>query len=52
MPFEDSLFMPREIGDRPKALPKDCVFTVEYLVRTTQMAVYGSFETGKKYILL
>jgi oleate hydratase len=64
MPFVDSLFMPREIGDRPDVLPKgatnfaflgqfaeapdDCVFTVEYSVRTAQMAVYGLFETGKK----
>lgn len=64
MPFIDSLFMPRESGDRPKVMPKgatnfaflgqfaeapkDCVFTVEYSVRTAQMAVYGFFHTGKK----
>ena len=64
MPFVDSLFMPREAGDRPAVLPKgatnfaclgqfaevptDCVFTVEYSVRTAQMAVYGLFETGKE----
>ncbi|MBI9038410.1 MAG: oleate hydratase [Bacteroidales bacterium] len=64
MPFIDSLFMPRTIGDRPDVLPKgstnfaflgqfaeapkDCVFTVEYSVRTAQMAVYGLFETGKE----
>lgn len=64
MPFVDSLFMPREPGDRPDVLPsgatnfaflgqfaeapKDCVFTVEYSVRTAQMAVYGLFETGKQ----
>jgi len=63
MPFVDSLFMIRKIGDRPEVLPKgatnfaflgqfaeapaDCVFTVEYSVRTAQMAVYGLFETGK-----
>ncbi|NNM51499.1 MAG: oleate hydratase [Pseudomonadales bacterium] len=63
MPFIDSLFMPRERGDRPDVIPqgstnfaflgqfaeapKDCVFTVEYSVRTAQMAVYGLFETGK-----
>ena len=63
MPFVDSLFMPREKGDRPDVVPagatnfaflgqfaeapKDCVFTVEYSVRTAQMAVYGLFETGK-----
>ena len=64
MPFVDSLFMPREMGDRPEVIvkdatnfaflgqfaeaPKDCVFTVEYSVRTAQMAVYGLFETDKK----
>lgn len=64
MPFIDSLFMPRTIGDRPDVIvkgatnfaflgqfaeaPKDCVFTVEYSVRTAQMAVYGLFETGKE----
>ena len=64
MPFIDSLFMPRNIGDRPDVIPKaatnfaflgqfaeapkDCVFTVEYSVRTAQMAVYGLFETDKK----
>ena len=64
MPYVDSLFMPRELGDRPDVIPKgatnfaflgqfaeapiDCVFTVEYSVRTAQMAVYGLFETGKK----
>jgi len=64
MPYADSLFMPRNIGDRPEVLPKgatnfaflgqfaeapvDCVFTVEYSVRTAQMAVYGLFETGKE----
>jgi oleate hydratase len=64
MPYIDSLFMPRAAGDRPDVLPKgatnfaflgefaeaptDCVFTVEYSVRTAQMAVYGLFETGKE----
>lgn len=64
MPFIDSLFMPREIGDRPDVIvkgatnfaflgqfaeaPKDCVFTVEYSVRTAQMAVYGLFDTPKE----
>lgn len=64
MPYVDSLFMPRTLGDRPEVLPegatnfaflgqfaeapKDCVFTVEYSVRTAQMAVYGLFETGKE----
>ncbi len=61
MPFVDSLFMPRNVGDRPDVIPKgatnfaflgqfaeapkDCVFTVEYSVRTAQMAVYGLFDT-------
>ena len=64
MPFIDSLFMPRTLGDRPDVLPegatnfafigqfselpKDCVFTVEYSVRSAQTAVYGLFKTGKK----
>ncbi len=66
MPFVDSLFMPRTLGDRPEVLPegatnfaflgqfaevpKDCVFTVEYSVRCAQMAVYGLFETGREVI--
>ncbi len=66
MPFIDSLFMPRKLGDRPDVIPKgatnfaflgqfaevekDCVFTVEYSVRTAQMAVYGLFDTDKKVI--
>ena len=66
MPFIDSLFMPRTLGDRPDVLPKgstnfaflgqfaeldkDCVFTVEYSVRTAQTAVYGLFETGKNVL--
>jgi oleate hydratase len=64
MPFIDSLFMPRNIGDRPNVIPKtatnfaflgqfaeapkDCVFTVEYSVRTAQMAVYGLFDADKE----
>ena len=64
MPFIDSLFMPSNIGDRPNVIPKaarnfaflgqfaeapkDCVFTVEYSVRTAQMAVYGLFNTEKE----
>ena len=66
MPFVDSLFMPRSIGDRPDVLPKgttnfaflgqfaevhrDCVFTVEYSVRCAQMAVRGLFETGTEVL--
>ena len=64
MPYVDSLFMPRTLGDRPDVIPwgaknfaflgqfaeapKDCVFTVEYSVRTAQMAVYGLFDTDKE----
>ncbi len=64
MPFIDSLFMPRMLGDRPDVLPvgatnfaflgqfaelpKECVFTVEYSVRSAQKAVYGLFNTGKR----
>jgi len=64
MPFVDSLFMPRLPGDRPEVIPegatnfaflgqfaeapKDCVFTVEYSVRTAQMAVYGLFDSEKE----
>lgn len=66
MPFIDSQFMPRLLGDRPEVIPegatnfaflgqfveldKDCVFTVEYSVRSAQTAVYGLFETGKEVI--
>jgi oleate hydratase len=66
MPFINSLFMPCARGDRPDVLPKgagnfaflgqfaevpdDCVFTVEYSVRTAQTAVYGLFDTGKEVL--
>ncbi len=66
MPFIDSLFMPREPGDRPLVLPDgatnfafigqfaevphDCVFTVEYSVRCAQTAVYGLFESDKEVL--
>ncbi|MFA7091415.1 MAG: oleate hydratase [Arcobacteraceae bacterium] len=64
MPYIDSLFMPRSLGDRPDVIPQgatnfaflgqftevedDCVFTVEYSVRTALMAVYGLFDVNKK----
>ncbi|WP_457605724.1 oleate hydratase [Nitratifractor sp.] len=64
MPFIDSLFMPRGLKDRPKVLPEgsenfaflgqfteveeDCVFTVEYSVRTAQEAVFGLFDCGRE----
>jgi oleate hydratase len=57
MPYITSQFMPRVKGDRPAVIPKgsqnlaflgqfcevegDCVFTVEYSVRSAIMAVYG-----------
>ncbi|MDD1450234.1 oleate hydratase [Sphingomonas sp. H160509] len=57
MPFITSQFMPRGHGDRPDVipadtanlavigqyceLPDDCVFTVEYSVRSAQTAVYA-----------
>lgn len=66
MPFIDSLFMPRMLGDRPNILPaeatnfaflgqfaelpQECTFTVEYSVRSAQNAVYGLFNTGKNVI--
>lgn len=66
MPFIDSVFMPRTLGDRPAVLPegainfaflgqfaevpRECAFTVEYSVRTAQTAVYGLFETGKEVL--
>lgn len=57
MPFITSQFMPRRTGDRPPVIPhgarnfavigqfceipRDCVFTVEYSVRSAWMAVHG-----------
>lgn len=57
MPFITSQFMPRNSGDRPAVIPRgarnfavigqfceiprDCVFTVEYSVRSAWMAVHG-----------
>lgn len=64
MPFIDSLFMPRDKGDRPKVIPdgainfaflgqfceipKDCVFTVEYSTRSAMIAAYHYFESSKE----
>jgi oleate hydratase len=61
MPFITSQFMPRRLGDRPDIrpagsrnfavigqyceLPRDCVFTVEYSVRSARMA--AAIMTGK-----
>ncbi|HGZ70935.1 MAG TPA: oleate hydratase, partial [Nitratifractor sp.] len=66
MPFIDSLFMPRNKGDRPLVIPEgsenfaflgqfaevedDCVFTVEYSVRCAQEAVYRFFDCDKEPI--
>jgi oleate hydratase len=57
MPFIDAQFLPRLPGDRPQVVPEgvvnfaflgqfvevpeDCVFTVEYSVRTAQTAVFS-----------
>jgi oleate hydratase len=60
MPFITSQFLPREAGDRPAVLPDgthnlafmgqfcevpdDVVFTVEYSIRSAQLAVYGLLD--------
>lgn len=64
MPYITSQFMPRVKGDRPDVIPKgsknfafvgqysevpnDCVFTVEYSVRSGKMAVYGLLNLNKE----
>ena len=64
MPYIDSQFLPRSPGDRPLVVPDgstnfaflgqlvevphDCVFTVEYSVRTAQMAVYSLLNLDKE----
>jgi oleate hydratase len=66
MPYITSQFMPRSKGDRPNVIPKgstnlaflgqfteipgDCVFTVEYSIRSAMMAVYTLFDLDKKII--
>ncbi len=63
MPYITSQFMPRVKGDRPEVIPEgsvnlafigqfceiedDCVFTVEYSVRSAIMAVYGLLKLDK-----
>lgn len=63
MPYIDSEFMPRTAGDRPAVIPEgarnfaflgqfvevpyDCVFTVEYSVRTAQTAVFGLLDVDR-----
>lgn len=64
MPYITSQFMPRSKGDRPDVIPKDstnlafmgqfsevpddCVFTVEYSIRSAIMAVYGLLKLDKE----
>jgi len=64
MPYITSMFMPRQLGDRPLPVPRgtknfafisqfveiadDCVFTVEYSVRAAQMAVYELLGVDRK----
>jgi len=64
LPYITSQFMPRKAGDRPEVIPQgsknfgflgqyteipdDCVFTVEYSVRSAMMAVYGLLELEKE----
>ncbi len=66
MPYITSLFMPRVKGDRPEVIPEgstnfaflgqfaevpdDCVFTVEYSVRSATMAVYKLLNLEKQVI--
>lgn len=64
MPYITSQFMPRVKGDRPDVVPEgssnlaflgqfaeiadDCVFTVEYSIRSAMMAVYTLLNLEKK----
>lgn len=64
MPYITSQFMPRVAGDRPEVVPagsqnfgflgqyaevpQDCVFTVEYSVRSAMMAVYKLMKLDKE----
>jgi oleate hydratase len=66
MPYITSQFMPRSKGDRPDVVPKgstnlaflgqfteipgDCVFTVEYSIRSAMIAVYTLLDLEKKII--
>jgi oleate hydratase len=63
MPHITSQFMPRKLGDRPRAVPKcsgnfafigqfieipeDIVFTLEYSVRSAQLATYSLLKLNK-----
>ena len=64
MPFITSQFLPREEGDRPQVvppgwknlaftgqfceLPDDVVFTLEYSIRSAQVAVYSLFRLKRE----
>lgn len=64
MPYITAQFMPRVAGDRPDVIPagsknfgflgqfaevpNDCVFTVEYSIRSAMMAVYGLMGLEKE----
>jgi len=64
MPYIDSQFLPRAVEDRPRVVPEgstnfaflgqfvevpdDCVFTVEYSVRTAQTAVYSLLDLDRE----
>ncbi len=64
MPFIDAQFLPRKPGDRPQVvpegasnfafigqfaeLPDDCVFTVEYSVRSAQTAVFALLDLDRE----
>jgi oleate hydratase len=64
MPFGISQFLKRKIDDRPEVVPEgstnlaltgqfveipdDCVFTMEYSVRTAQVAVYKLLNLDKE----
>ncbi|MBZ9686868.1 oleate hydratase [Clostridium estertheticum] len=66
MPYITSQFMPRVKGDRPDVIPSgstnlaflgqfaevadDCVFTIEYSIRTAMMAVYKLLNLEKQVI--
>jgi oleate hydratase len=66
MPYITSQFMPRVLGDRPQVVPQgstnfgflgqfaevpdDCVFTVEYSVRTAMTAVYKLLNLEKEVV--
>ncbi|GAB78160.1 oleate hydratase [Austwickia chelonae] len=66
LPYITSQFMPRVPGDRPQVIPQgsrnlaflgqfaevpdDCVFTVEYSIRTAMTAVYGLLGISRPVI--